>query len=50
MPNKVSEIGNFKEKINNRIGDENDENIIKSLSYAINELNGKLNESQSIFF
>ena len=32
-----------------RISDENYENIIKSLYYDINELNDKLNESQSIF-
>ena len=36
-------------KISNQISDENDEKIIKSLYYDINELNGKLNESQSIF-
>ena len=36
-------------KINNGISDENDENVIKSLYYDINELNGKLNESQSVF-
>ena len=36
-------------KINNRTSDENDENIIKSLYYDINELNDKLNDSQSIF-
>ena len=46
---KASEIESFTAKINNRISDENDENIIKTLYYDINELNDKLNESQSIF-
>ena len=46
---KVSEIESFTVKINDRISDENDENIIKSLYYDINELNDKLDESQSIF-
>ena len=46
---KVSEIEIFMAKINNRTSDENDENIIKSLYYDINELNDKLNDSQSIF-
>ena len=32
-----------------RTCDENDENVIKSLNYDINELNDKLNESQSTF-
>ena len=49
IPYKTSKIENFVRKINNRISDENDENVIKSLYYDINELNDKLNESQSIF-
>ena len=49
IPYKVSEIESFTTKINNRISDENDESFIKSLHYDINELNDKLNESQSIF-
>ena len=49
IPYKVSEIESFTTKINNRISDENDESFIKSLYYDINELNDKLNESQSIF-
>ena len=49
IPYKVSEIESFTAKINNRISHENDEHIIKSLYYNINELNGKLNESKSIF-
>ena len=48
IPYKASEIESFTAKINNRISDENDENIIKSFYYDINELNAKLNESQSI--
>ena len=49
IPYKVSEIESFTAKINNRVSDENDESFIKSLHYDINELNDKLNESQSIF-
>ena len=49
IPYKTSKIENFVRKINNRISDENDENVIKSLYYDINELNDKLNESQSVF-
>ena len=49
IPYKVSEIESFAAKINNRVSDENDESFIKSLHYDINELNDKLNESQSIF-
>ena len=49
IPYKASEIESFTAKINNQISDENDENIIKYLYYDINELNDKLNESQSIF-
>ena len=49
IPYKFSEIESFTAKINNRISDENDENLIKSLYYDMNELNDKLNESQSIF-
>ena len=48
-PYKATEIESFTAKINNRISDENDENIIKSLYYDINELNDKLNEFQSNF-
>ena len=49
IPYKVSEIESFTAKINNRVRDENNEGFIKSLYYDINELNDKLNESQSIF-
>ena len=49
IPYKATENESFTAKINNRISDKNDENIIKSLYYDINELNHKLNESQSIF-
>ena len=45
---KNSEIESFAAKINNRISDENDENVTNSL-YVINELNEKLNEFPSIF-
>ena len=47
IPYKASEIETLRQ--NNQISDENDENIIKSLYYDINELNDKLKESQSIF-
>ena len=43
IPYKASEIESFAAKINNIISDENDENVIKSLYYDINELNDKLN-------
>ena len=49
IPYKATENESFMAKINNRISDRNDENIIKSLHYDINELNHKLHESQSIF-
>ena len=49
IPYKASENENYTAKINNQISDENDENFIKSLFHDINELNEKLNESQSIF-
>ena len=49
IPYKASKIESFAGKIKNKISDENDENVIKSLYYDINELNDKLNESQSIF-
>ena len=49
VPYKASETESLTTKINNQISDENDENIIKSLCSDINELNDKLNESESVF-
>ena len=48
IPYIVTENESFTTKIYKRISDENDENIIKSLYYDINELSNKRNESQSI--
>ena len=45
---KIVKMKFFAAKINNRISDENNENVTNSL-YVINELNEKLNEFPSIF-
>ena len=37
IPYKASEIESIEAKVNNRISDENDENVIKSLYYDLNE-------------